>query len=145
MGRPTRKTLHQPLDKSTVDLLYVSPIPFRRGGNRRVWVRDFVLLVALLRHSLAAQGVTVALLGPRLRRTRASVLRAPYKNKNAWTPYTFAHYTYPLRITFTNSLAQPSGGSIRKLVSLVAATEVAHANLSMVRARQPRPLTAPLI
>jgi hypothetical protein len=115
--------------------VFTSPLPFLPNGSaQRVSVRGLIALLLLLRGGLRQAGVSVVLCQPTCRRRDLRTLRAPYKNKGAWSPYSFTSYNQAVVISFAPGAPLLLGFTVNgvyRLFNNVRVLEVAHATLAI--------------
>lgn len=100
-------------------------------------VRGFLLTLLFVRAAMGTQKAGLLRVhAPSKRVTFVRVLRAPYKNKNAWTPYTIARYRYGVTIVLEGAAASQLGFAT-KLTRLLCCLDAAHVTLSLCKVRCP--------
>lgn len=82
-----------------IRVLLTSFYPMSHNNSVKVSIKESVIFFLMLKTYFNKNtNINVTIDLPMYRSNKFKVLRAPYKNKNAWTPYAFKILTLPVNI-----------------------------------------------
>lgn len=77
--------------------------PVSHNYSKKVSIKEFIVFFLSLKlYFNKSSNINITMDLPMYKSNKFKVLRAPYKNKNAWTPYGFRILSLPINITSNN-------------------------------------------